>query len=82
MAVTIEEKTVSPTTDSKDSPSVSDVEENYLINENALLRKLDARLLPAVGILYLLSFLDRSNGMISRQSLLSFSPPLTLLNSW
>lgn len=32
------------------------------INEKALLRKLDARLLPAVGILYLLSFLDRSNG--------------------
>lgn len=34
------------------------------INERALLRKLDFRLLPAVGILYLLSFLDRSNGMI------------------
>ncbi|KAI4864713.1 MFS general substrate transporter [Hypoxylon rubiginosum] len=32
-----------------------------VINENALLRKLDLRLLPAVGILYLLSFLDRSN---------------------
>ncbi|KAI1405001.1 MFS general substrate transporter [Hypoxylon fuscum] len=31
------------------------------INERALLRKLDMRLLPAVGILYLLSFLDRSN---------------------
>lgn len=31
------------------------------INERALLRKLDLRLLPAVGILYLLSFLDRSN---------------------
>ncbi|XDG09777.1 hypothetical protein ABKA04_009392 [Annulohypoxylon sp. FPYF3050] len=31
------------------------------INESALLRKLDFRLLPAVGILYLLSFLDRSN---------------------
>ncbi|KAK3370706.1 major facilitator superfamily domain-containing protein [Podospora didyma] len=31
------------------------------INERALLRKLDWRLLPAVGILYLLSFLDRSN---------------------
>lgn len=30
-------------------------------NENALLRKIDFRLLPAVGILYLLSFLDRSN---------------------
>lgn len=31
------------------------------INEKALLRKIDFRLLPAVGILYLLSFLDRSN---------------------
>lgn len=31
------------------------------LNENALLRKIDLRLLPAVGILYLLSFLDRSN---------------------
>lgn len=32
-----------------------------IISERALLRKLDWRLLPAVGILYLLSFLDRSN---------------------
>lgn len=31
------------------------------VNEKALLRKIDFRLLPAVGILYLLSFLDRSN---------------------
>ena len=35
------------------------------INEKALLRKIDAQLLPAVGILYLLSFLDRSNGKSS-----------------
>ena len=35
------------------------------INERALLRKLDGNLLPAVGLLYLLSFLDRSNGLIS-----------------
>lgn len=34
------------------------------INEKALLRKLDLRLLPPLTILYLLSFLDRSNGMI------------------
>lgn len=33
------------------------------VTEQSLLRKLDARLLPGVGILYLLSFLDRSNGM-------------------
>lgn len=31
------------------------------ISEGALLRKIDFHLLPAVGILYLLSFLDRSN---------------------
>ncbi|KAL1603886.1 hypothetical protein SLS60_005478 [Paraconiothyrium brasiliense] len=31
------------------------------VNERRLLRKLDLRLLPAVSILYLLSFLDRSN---------------------
>lgn len=39
------------------------------INEKSLLRKLDAQLLPAVGILYLLSFLDRSNGMIPQSEL-------------
>ncbi|KAK3498965.1 major facilitator superfamily domain-containing protein [Neurospora hispaniola] len=35
--------------------------ETNSVNEKSLLRKLDIRLLPAVGILYLLSFLDRSN---------------------
>ena len=35
-----------------------------IINEKSLLRKIDLKLLPAVGILYLLSFLDRSNGKI------------------
>ncbi|KAL7629836.1 hypothetical protein AAE478_001359 [Parahypoxylon ruwenzoriense] len=45
-----------------DSTGVSDSEAaGPKINESALLRKLDLRLLPAVGILYLLSFLDRSN---------------------
>lgn len=34
------------------------------INEDKLLRKIDRHLLPAVGILYLLSFLDRSNGKV------------------
>jgi len=33
----------------------------YGIKEGALLRKLDRHLLPGVCILYLLSFLDRSN---------------------
>lgn len=46
------------------SSSASDVEMSTgVINEKKLLRKLDLRLLPAVSILYLLSFLDRSNGM-------------------
>jgi hypothetical protein len=45
------------------SPNQSDVElESNAINTSALLRKLDLRLLPAVSLLYLLSFLDRSNG--------------------
>ncbi|KAL2107986.1 hypothetical protein VUR80DRAFT_4427 [Thermomyces stellatus] len=40
----------------------SDSDDNgALVNERALMRKLDAHLLPAVGLLYLLSFLDRSN---------------------
>jgi hypothetical protein len=42
--------------------SDSDIEINPgSVNEKRLLRKLDLRLLPAVSILYLLSFLDRSN---------------------
>jgi hypothetical protein len=43
------------------SSSISDGEE---INEKAILRKLDYKLLPPLTLLYLLSFLDRSNGMI------------------
>ncbi|KAK3325105.1 major facilitator superfamily domain-containing protein [Apodospora peruviana] len=43
------------------SASDSDDSETGAVNEKALLRKIDWRLLPAVGILYLLSFLDRSN---------------------
>ena len=44
------------------SGSTSDVDDDFsAVNERTLLRKLDWRLLPAVGILYLLSFLDRSN---------------------
>ncbi|KAI2614807.1 MFS general substrate transporter [Hypoxylon fragiforme] len=41
--------------------SDSEVAAGSSINEGALLRKIDLRLLPAVGVLYLLSFLDRSN---------------------
>ena len=35
--------------------------ETSTVNEKALLRKLDLTLLPAVTLLYLLSFLDRAN---------------------
>lgn len=43
------------------SEGQSDAEAGDAINEKSLIRKLDIRLLPAVSILYLLSFLDRSN---------------------
>lgn len=45
------------------SPAASTLaaENQVNINEKALLRKLDLRLLPPLTILYLLSFLDRSN---------------------
>lgn len=50
------------------SPSVSDdviaIEIPSTIREKQLLRKLDRTLLPAVTLIYLLSFLDRSNGMV------------------
>ena len=62
--------------------SESDIsqDEHSSINERALLRKLDRTLLPAVTLLYLLSFLDRSNGMIGlahRHLSLHFSPCLS-----
>jgi hypothetical protein len=57
------EKHVPPTT-SNSSDSGIEVP-NGSINEKRLLRKLDLRLLPAVSILYLLSFLDRSNGRLA-----------------
>lgn len=53
------DKTSPPLTTS--SSSISDGEG---ISEKAILRKLDYKLLPPLTLLYLLSFLDRSNGMI------------------
>ena len=49
--------------DESDPSSGSELEDTEAgaVDEKALLRKIDWRLLPAVGILYLLSFLDRSN---------------------
>ncbi|KAI1299542.1 major facilitator superfamily domain-containing protein [Xylaria venustula] len=44
------------------SPEASDSETaSSVVSEKSLLRKIDAHLLPAVALLYLLSFLDRSN---------------------
>ena len=48
-------------------------------NERSLLRKLDRRLLPAVGVLYLLSFLDRSNGRLAQMLLFRNSANLSQL---
>jgi hypothetical protein len=45
------------------SPDSSSIAEFAGINEKSLLRKLDLRLLPPLTLLYLLSFLDRSNGL-------------------
>ncbi|OJD30311.1 mfs transporter [Diplodia corticola] len=51
-----------PDGDAVSSPVDSDVDlEASDINEKALLRKLDIKLLPGLVVLYLLSFLDRSN---------------------
>ncbi|KAI0508865.1 major facilitator superfamily domain-containing protein [Xylaria bambusicola] len=46
---------------SPDDASVSRESIGPAINERSLLRKIDGHLLPPVAILYLLSFLDRSN---------------------
>ncbi|KAF2723450.1 MFS transporter [Polychaeton citri CBS 116435] len=51
------EKTISSPSES----ATSDVLESGEINEVALVRKLDQYLLPGLTVLYLLSFLDRSN---------------------
>lgn len=60
-------------TDTKDegsySPSSNSLAEAAGINEKALLRKLDYRLLPPLTLLYLLSYLDRSNGALSESGI-------------
>jgi hypothetical protein len=50
---------------SEGSEDIAVVEDGSTINERALVRTLDFKLLPAVTILYLMSFLDRSNGIKS-----------------
>lgn len=58
--------------DTKDTSHIQNETDDVIaideeVTERSLLRKLDARLLPGVGILYLLSFLDRSNGMAAQR---------------
>jgi hypothetical protein len=48
------------------------------INEKRLLRKLDLNLIPGVTVLFLLSFMDRSNGALS-PSFYFVHLPLTIL---
>lgn len=58
----VEKEELSAAAAASSSTSVEDVEVmSESVNEKRLLRTLDLRLLPAVSILYLLSFLDRSN---------------------
>ena len=67
----------------KPSDAVRDLETHHGVKTKALLRKIDAKLLPAVGILYLLSFLDRSNGIYqSHPSEISSWLQLLMLCSW
>jgi hypothetical protein len=46
-------------------PSADTSESSSTVNEAALVRKLDLHLLPPLTLLYLLSFLDRSNGKLT-----------------
>lgn len=68
-------KTPSPT-------SNSITEANFGINEKALLRKLDLKLLPPLTLLYLLSFLDRSNGTGVRRTSCYLSLANMMRHSW
>lgn len=58
----VQTDTDTETPDVGGSPASNSVAETVGIDEKALLRKLDYRLLPPLTLLYLLSFLDRSNG--------------------
>ena len=48
------------------SIGIEPVAADYGVSEGALLRKIDRHVLPGVVILYLLSFLDRSNVAIAK----------------
>lgn len=47
--------------DHSHSPERLDLEDAAKVDDKALMRKIDIRLLPGVTLLYLMSFLDRSN---------------------
>ena len=90
------EKTASPSS-SEDKPlgnkeivvpshlqSNEDLGASFGVDEKALLRKLDLRLLPALTLLYLLSFLDRSNGdfpVSSRSAMLKLLTGMIVANA-
>jgi hypothetical protein len=68
------------------APVLSDsIEDNDIIEESkhekALVRKLDRHLLPVLTLLYLLSFLDRSNGLLHVLHCGKYSRT-DVLNSW
>lgn len=65
-----EKKPTSPSDDEVESTGSNSLASTYGVNEKKLLAKLDLNLLPAVVVLYLLSFLDRSNGILYLDSLL------------
>ena len=59
---TMDEKDASVQAPSDSSPERgADLADGSLINDAALMRKIDVRLLPGVTLPYLMSFLDRSN---------------------
>lgn len=82
MADTVQEKPVESPQDDGTPRSEEDLDQELTsINEKSLLRKIDAQLLPAVGILYLLSFLDRSNGNEAPHALKWMDEKANKLNS-
>lgn len=76
-ATNVSQNNLAASTSSRDAEAIG-------INEKSLLRKLDYRLLPPLTLLYLLSFLDRSNGSSCFQSRpqLSAEFKLTICDSW
>ena len=56
-----------------------DIGSIYGVNEKSLVRKLDRTLLPALTLLYLLSFLDRSNGTPSSSPV---TPDFSCIADW